>query len=321
MGGEGFTRTGGRFPPWLRKTLPAGYDTSTRDILRALGLNTVCRSAECPNLGECWHNRTATFLICGDICTRNCAYCAVRKGAPEPLDPDEPLRVAEAARRLGLRHVVVTSVTRDDLPDGGAAHFAATIRAARELCGAAVGIEVLIPDFGGSGEALADVLAGQPDVFNHNIETVARLFPAARPQADYARSLRVLEMARRAFDAKAGDRRGREGGRSGDASAGGGRVPAAGGLVKSGLMVGMGETPEEVAATLRDLRSAGCDAVTIGQYLSPSTRHLPVAEYVPPERFGEYADIARSLGFRAVASGPFVRSSYRAAAMLAGSAV
>ncbi len=343
MVGDGFPKTGARFPPWLRKPIPAGYDISTRDILRKLRLNTVCRSAECPNLGECWHNRTATFLICGDVCTRNCAYCAVRKGVPEPLDPDEPRRVAEAAKNMGLRHVVVTSVTRDDLSDGGAGQFAATIRAVREICGTAAGVETLVPDFGGSEDALAAVLAEQPDVFNHNIETVARLFPAVRPQADYLRSLRVLEMARRELAAHGGPggeigfgaacRRGPDdkGGMiGGELGAGDGEHEAAVGesaraaremrscgLIKSGLMVGMGETPDEVAATLKDLKSAGCDAVTIGQYLSPSPRHMPVAEYMAPERFEEYADLARSLGFVGVASGPFVRSSYRAEAMLA----
>jgi lipoic acid synthetase len=278
-----------RLPPWL---IPTGRKrpqlAGLGRELAGMGVHTVCQSARCPNLGECFARGRATFMILGDVCTRDCGFCAVTHGEPAPPDEEEPGRVAEAARRLGLRHVVVTSVTRDDLPDGGAAHFAATVSAVRErLPGATV--ETLTPDFGGSREALRTALAGGPDVFNHNVETVPRLYREVRPQADYERSLRVLAWAR----------------------AMGGGAPT-----KSGFMVGLGETEAEVAALLRDLRSAGVEAVTVGQYLQPTRRHLPVAEYVRPAVFQEYERAARAMGFRHVLAGPLVRSSYHAEDLL-----
>lgn len=273
------------FPPWIKRRFPPqGEWEEVQLLLRNLALHTVCESARCPNLGECFRRGTATFLILGDTCTRNCRFCAVRKGVPLPPDPEEPGRVAEAARSLGLRHVVVTSVTRDDLPDGGATHFARTIQAVRRVLPQAT-VEVLVPDFLGSEEALSIVLSAHPDVLNHNVETVPRLYPLVRPQADYERSLELLQRARKYSPTL---------------------------LVKSGLMVGLGEAQEEVEAVLRDLKGAGCDVVTIGQYLRPSMRHLPVIEFVPPQTFEYYRECALRLGFQGVASGPFVRSSYRA---------
>jgi lipoic acid synthetase len=262
-------------------------------LLSELELNTVCREAHCPNVGECFARGTATFMILGDVCTRDCAFCAVCSGQPRPVDPEEPHRVAEAARRLGLRHVVVTSVTRDDLPDGGSRQFAETVLAIRRRAEAAV--EVLTPDFQGQTEDVDRVLDAGPRVFNHNVETVPRLYPAVRPQADYRRSLGVLARAatRRTADC----------------------------LTKSGLMVGLGEREDEVLAVLRDLREAGCQALTIGQYLAPSPAHHPVVEFVTPEQFEGLAAQARELGFAAVASGPFVRSSYGAAELAAGVAI
>jgi lipoic acid synthetase len=259
-----------------------------------MGLHTVCQSARCPNLGECFGRGTATFLILGNRCTRDCRFCAIEHGLPAPPAPDEPRRVAQAAARLGLRHVVVTSVTRDDLPDGGAGQFAATVRAIRELLPGAR-VEVLVPDFGGDWEALQLVLVVAPEVLNHNVETVPRLYPQARPQADYQRSLALLR-------------------RAGEASASGGL------LTKSGLMVGLGESEEEVLGVLADLHCAGVAAITIGQYLQPTRSHLPVAEYVSPRRFEAYARQAQAMGFRHVMSGPLVRSSYHAADLLAAEA-
>lgn len=276
-----------KFPPWLRKRLPPEEQTRpVLELLRELRLGTVCQEARCPNIGECFARGTATFMILGTTCTRHCTFCAVGDGAPAPPDPREPDRVAEAARRLGLRHVVVTSVTRDDLPDGGAGHFARTIHALHE--GTPATVEVLIPDFAGRTEDLERVLDAGPEVLNHNVETVPRLYGRVRPEADYRRSLQVL---------------------AGAAASPG--VPVA----KSGLMLGLGETPQEVLAVLGDLREAGCTALTMGQYLAPSPAHHPVAEFVPPERFRELEQRARDLGFAAVASGPFVRSSYGAARM------
>jgi len=272
-------------PSWIRRRFPPQEEWERVErLLRSLSLHTVCESARCPNLGECFRRGTATFLILGDTCTRSCRFCAVKKGIPLPPDPEEPRRVAEAARTLNLRHVVVTSVTRDDLPDGGAEHFAKTIQAIRECLPQAT-VEVLVPDFQGSAEALEVVLAACPDVLNHNVETVPRLYPLVRPQADYARSLELLRRT---------------------------KVRYPGILVKSGLMVGLGETQKEVEAILWDLKEVGCDVVTIGQYLRPTAWHLPVAAYVPPEVFAYYREYALRLGFRGVASGPFVRSSYRA---------
>ena len=274
-----------RLPAWLRARSPLAAGTgAVREILGRYGLNTVCQSAACPNLGQCFTEGAAAFMILGRQCTRNCRFCAVKPGEPEPVDPGEPERVAGAARELGLRHVVVTSVTRDDLPDGGAGHFAACIEAVRRNCpGAAV--EVLTPDFRGSRAAVATVVAAAPDVFNHNVETVPRLYPAVRSQAVYERSLALLRLVKEL-----------------DGSIN----------TKSGFMVGLGEREEEILAVLEDLRGVGCDMVTIGQYLRPSREHLPVAEYVPPERFGTLAERARAMGFTHVAAGPLVRSSFHA---------
>jgi lipoate synthase len=238
----------------------------------------------CPNLGECFSRRTATFLIFGNVCTRHCGYCAVASGDPLLLDPGEPERVAETTANLRLRHVVVTSVTRDDLPDGGAAHFAETIRALRRRCPGTV-VEVLIPDFGGSEEALHLVLEAAPDILNHNVETVPRLFPSVRPQGNYRVSLELLARAKRDL---------------------------ARGHTKSGLMVGLGESVEEVLQVMRELRGVGCDVFTIGQYLRPSRNHLEVKEYYPPEVFDRLKAQGEEMGFLYVASGPFVRSSYNA---------
>jgi lipoic acid synthetase len=250
-----------------------------------LKLNTVCESALCPNLGECFARRTATFMILGKVCTRNCRFCAVEGGQPELLDPEEPRRVAEAATRLGLKHVVVTSVTRDDLPDGGAGQFAATIQALREKLPYAI-IEVLTPDFQGERKAIASVVEAQPHIFNHNVETVPRLYPRVRPEADYRRSLEVLRTVKEL-------------------------APSI--YTKSGLMVGLGETREEVEQVMADLREINCDILTIGQYLRPSPQHLEVKEFIPPEVFDYYAEAGRKMGFLYVASAPFVRSSYNAA--------
>lgn len=276
--------TAKRMPAWMRRPLAApGRSSEVSAMLDELHLNTVCSSAKCPNRGECFASGTATFMVLGTACTRNCRFCAVDTVRPEPPDPGEPARVAEAAGRMGLKHVVVTMVTRDDLPDGGASHVVATIAALRELPG--LRVEVLVSDFQGDESAIDAVALARPDVFNHNIETVPRLYPEVRPQADYAGSLAVLARAR----ATAPD------------------VPT-----KSGLMVGLGETEDEVEAVLADLRGVGVDIVTLGQYLRPSAAHLPVTEFIAPEVFERYAEAARALGFAAVASAPFVRSSYHA---------
>lgn len=275
-----------RLPEWLRIRLPtsASY-ADTRGLLGELRLHTVCESAKCPNHWECWSKGTATFMIGGDRCTRACGFCAIDTAKPLPLDAEEPMRVAEAARRMKLRHVVITAVARDDVEDGGAAHFHATIRAVREALPGAV-IEVLTPDFRDSDPAIAQVLAAGPQVFNHNLETVRRLTPSVRSRATYDRSLSVLRKAKKL-------------GRS--------RV-----YTKSGLMVGLGERPEEVEQAMRDLRAADCDLLTIGQYLQPTRQNLPVVEFVSPEQFAAYGQSARELGFLHVASGPKVRSSYHA---------
>jgi len=272
-------------PAWLKVPAPRGEQyQELKTLVRVQRLHTVCESARCPNIGECWQSRTATFLILGDTCTRRCAFCAVISGQPGAYDIDEPRRVGEAVAALRLRYAVVTSVTRDDLPDGGAFIFAETIRQIR-LLSPACKVEVLIPDLQGDREALAAVLAARPDVLNHNIETVQRLYSLVRPQADYQRSLALLA-AVRAIDA---------------ASA-----------TKSGIMLGLGETEEEIVATLSDLRTAGVEIVTIGQYLRPSTGHVPVQKYYEPTEFAHYADIGHALGFRHVESAPLVRSSYHA---------
>ena len=258
--------------------------------LDELQLATVCQEAKCPNRGECYASGTATFLIAGDACTRGCRFCAVETRVPQPLDPDEPTRVAEAVSRLGLRHAVVTMVTRDDLDDGAFGHVVATIAAIRTAA-PGVAIEVLVSDFGGSDEAVDAVADAAPDVFNHNLETVPRLYAEVRPGASYERSLRVLAHAKE-------------------------RAP--GMPTKSGLMLGLGETHDEVVAVVRDLRAIGCDYLTLGQYLRPSARHLPVAEFVTPEAFAALAREGYALGFAGVASAPFVRSSYHAAELAEG---
>ena len=275
-----------RLPVWLRTRLPS-TDTfaHTRALLDELKLHTVCQSAACPNHWECWSKGTATFMIGGDRCTRACAFCAVSTAKPMPLDSDEPARVAEAARRLRLRHVVLTAVARDDLRDGGAEHFRHTIEAVRAL-NAGIVIEVLTPDFNARQASIDTVLAGRPDIFNHNLETVRRLAPVVRSRATYDRSLAVLA-----------------------------HVKATSGqsvYTKSGLMVGLGETEEEVLTALSDLRRVGCDLLTLGQYLQPTLRHLPVVEYITPEKFAAYGARAREMGFLHVASAPMVRSSYHA---------
>jgi len=271
-----------RKPAWLKVSYNQGAVDEIAQLMRELNLNTVCREADCPNIGECYRKHTATFLIMGSHCTRNCRFCAIEHGRPEPLDSGEPRRLAEAAAELGLEYVVVTSVTRDDLPDGGAAHFAATIEALRGRLPEAQ-VEVLTPDFQGRQDCLDTVLAASPDVFNHNVETVRRLEAPVRPQAGYDRSLGVLRAAA-------------------------GRV-----LTKSGLMVGLGETDDEVQEALEDLRHHGVRLVTIGQYLQPTPRSWPVAEYLPPARFARFAAFGRRLGFDEVLAGPLVRSSFGAA--------
>ncbi len=270
-------------PDWLKLPMPDLEAVKrTETMIDKRRLSTVCQSAHCPNLGECFARGTATFMILGNVCTRNCRFCAVDKGRPQPLDAQEPDRVALAAREMGLKYVVVTSVTRDDLPDGGASHFAMTIqRIRRELPEAAV--EVLVPDFQGRSRALESVFRSRPDMFNHNIETVPRLYPSVRPQAVYLRSLHVLRRA-----AESGLR------------------------VKSGLMLGLGERPDEVSETLVDLRKVGCEYLTLGQYLAPSENHVPVDRYVTPQEFADWKHEALSIGFLDVSSGPLVRSSYRA---------
>jgi lipoic acid synthetase len=317
------------FPPWLRKRVPGrGEAAAVRALLAELDLETVCASAHCPNLPECFARGTATFMILGGACTRSCRFCAVPTGPSGPPRDEEPEAVAEAADRMRLRHVVVTSVTRDDLPDGGAGHFARTIRALRGRLPDAV-VEVLVPDFRGDEDAVRAVCDAGPDVFNHNIETVPRLYPAVRPEADYRQSLAVLAMAATMVrgesepvpsEAEGHPPRDRRGSRavakeddSRAAALPGHRADAGRPRrTKSGLMVGLGETAEEVSAVLADLRAAGCDMLTIGQYLAPSKQHVPVARFVEPAQFDAWEAEARGLGFAAVAAGPFVRSSYRA---------
>ena len=315
-----------RLPPWLRKRIPAGGEAAeVRRLLAELGLATVCSGAHCPNLPECYARGTATFLILGNSCTRSCRFCAIEKRPPGALREDEPHAVAEAAARLKLRHVVITSVTRDDLADGGAGHFARTIRAVRERLLRSI-IEVLTPDFRGSHEAIETVLAAGPDIFNHNVETVPRLYAAIRPEADYRRSLDVLAHVKSRLAAGGGDQCGTAGLSSRgelaqDSTAGqASRATSACGhriYTKSGLMLGLGETADEVRACLADLRAAGCDIVTIGQYLAPSAAHQAVARFVDPAEFAAWEAEARALGFAAVASGPFVRSSYQAESVFA----
>jgi len=278
-----------RLPEWIKTKGIAGTH-STKQFLRSHGLSTVCEEARCPNIGLCFSKPTATFMLLGSKCTRNCGFCSVESSTPLQPDSSEPERIAMAAREMGLRYVVLTSVTRDDLPDGGALHFAMTVRAIRRLLPDA-GVEVLTPDFKGDVASLKMVLDSKPDVFNHNIETVQRLYPVVRPQADYRRSLHVLRNA---------------------------RVLAPEINTKSGIMVGLGETFDEVVEVMEDIRSTGCDFLTIGQYLRPSRRNLPVVEYIAPEVFDRYRDIAIGMGFRGVASAPLVRSSMNAEEMFIG---
>ncbi len=274
-----------RLPEWVRRTVLNTEDNrKTRSILKENGLNTICESGRCPNKGECWARGTATFLLMGPLCTRTCKFCSVNKGLPDALDEAEPARVAKASKEMGLRHVVLTSVNRDDLPDQGANHFAKTIAALKEQI-PEVAVEILTPDFQGRYDCVEIVLAAKPVVFNHNIETVPRLYRRVRPGSRYDRSLRVLQMAKEI-----------------DPS-----IPT-----KSGLMLGLGETEQEVIAVLRDLRAIGCDFLTLGQYLRPSRDQLPVVRYVTPEEFDKLAKIAWELEFKMVHSGPLVRSSYHA---------
>jgi lipoic acid synthetase len=275
-----------RLPEWLRIALPT-TDTfaRTRALLDELKLHTVCESAKCPNHWECWSKGTATFMIAGDRCTRACGFCAVATAKPFALEADEPARVAEATRRMKLKHVVITAVARDDLKDGGAEHFAKTIERVRELNPGIV-IEVLVPDFNDSDAAIGTVLAAEPHIYNHNLETVRRLTPEVRHRATYDRSLSVLHKVKE----KRGDTI----------------------YTKSGVMLGLGETPEELFQAMCDLRAAGCDILTLGQYLQPTLRHLPVKEFVTPAQFADYKVAAEEMGFVHVASGPMVRSSYHA---------
>ncbi len=275
-----------RLPRWLKRPLPQPGMAYTSDVISDLRLETVCESAKCPNRTECWSQKTATFMIGGNVCTRPCGFCSVPKGKTERLEIDEPERVAEAAMRLGLKYVVLTSVTRDDLPDGGADHWYRTVLAVRELTGSQV--EVLTPDFLGNRKAISRMIESRPDVFNHNTETVPRLYHRVRRNADYQRTLDLLKQIKD----EAPD------------------MPT-----KSGLMLGLGETREELLDVFADLRGVGCDMLTLGQYLQPTPDHLPVERYVPPEEFDEIGELARKLGFSMVASGPFVRSSYHAGEM------
>ncbi len=275
-----------RIPDWLRLKLPrSSAFTQTRGLLEELDLHTVCESAKCPNHWECWSKGTATFMIAGDRCTRACGFCAVSTAKPLPLEGDEPERVAEATFRLKLKHVVITAVARDDLDDGGARHFQETIEAVRRRNSGII-IEVLVPDFLDKDDSLQMVLDAEPEIFNHNLETVRRLTPQVRSRAKYERSLSVLQKVK---------------------ERGNGRI-----FTKSGMMLGLGESYEELLEAMRDLRAAKCDILTLGQYLQPSLCHLPVAEYVAPEKFNEFGEIAREMGFAHVASGPMVRSSYHA---------
>ncbi|WP_373649568.1 MULTISPECIES: lipoyl synthase [unclassified Schlesneria] len=275
-----------RLPKWLKRPLPQAGMQFTTNVIADLRLETVCESAKCPNQTECWSQKTATFMILGNVCTRPCGFCSVLKGKTETVQADEPARVAEAAERLGLKYVVITSVTRDDLPDGGAEHFYQCVLAVRERTGARV--EVLTPDFRGDRDAIHRVIESQPDVFNHNTETVPRLYHRVRRNARYQRTLDLLKQIKD-------------------------EAPQM--VTKSGLMLGLGETRDELLEVCTDLRNVGVDMLTLGQYLQPTPEHLPVERYVPPEEFDEIGQQMRQLGFTMVASGPFVRSSYHAGEM------
>ena len=272
-------------PSWLKRRIPAGSaHEKVRNLMDQSKLHTVCQEAKCPNIWECFSNQTATFLILGSTCTRNCGFCAVAGGSPTPIDPQEPEKVAKAVKKMNLEYVVVTSVTRDDLDDGGAGLFAETIHALRNKI-PKIMIEVLIPDFQGCSEALEKVVSAHPHVLNHNLETVPRLYNTVRPQAVYERSLTLLKRTKK-WDPTL--------------------------QTKSGLMLGLGETQEELQQTLKDLLNAGCRLLTLGQYLQPTRAHLPVTRFIPPEEFDQWKETALNLGFDQVASGPFVRSSYHA---------
>ncbi len=272
-------------PPWLKVRAPSGKNVEkVTEVLRRYGLRTICRDARCPNLGECWGEGTATVLILGDTCTRGCAFCSVSAGTPEPPDPYEPTRVAWAVVELGWKHVVVTSVSRDDLPDGGASQFVQVVKEIRKRA-VSTTVELLVPDFGGNWEALRKVIEAQPIVLAHNVETVPRLYPEVRNKAVYMRSVLLLARAH-------------------------GLAPRM--ELKSGLMVGLGETRDEVISVMEDLFAAGVRSVTLGQYLPPSRTHPPAREYLPVEAFSSYADAARKMGFTRVVAGPLVRSSYKA---------
>ena len=274
----------GRLPAWFKQKLPdpkaMGRITS---LVEGSSLHTICESALCPNSGECFARSTATFLILGDVCTRHCTFCAVKKGSPPVIDPDEPAHVLDAGGALGLRYAVITSVTRDDLADGGASHFASVVNS---LHAGGVSAEILVPDFQGSLDSLRSVVASHPEVLNHNVETVPRLYSDVRPEAGYRRSLELLSRAKQTDP---------------------------GMVTKSGLMVGLGETDDEVVQVMMDLRQVSCDIITIGQYLQPTPRHHPIERFVPPSQFIEYARIAGEMGFAGVSSAPLVRSSYHAA--------
>src|SRR5689334_5859774 len=279
------TQLAARKPAWLKVPAPGGPNyTELKHLMRDLSLHTVCEEAHCPNIGECWEHRAATFMILGDVCTRNCTYCAVAHGTPAAVDRHEPVRLATAVERMGLRHVVITSVDRDDLPNGGAEMFAAAIVEIRRRT-PGTSVEVLIPDFKGSAEALRIVVEAKPDILNHNLETVERLYRLARPGGRYPRALELLRLAK-ALDASL--------------------------LTKSGLICGLGEEWDELLVAMRDLRTQGVDILTVGQYLRPSSQHLPIARYYRPGEFAELQRLGRAMGFRHVESGPLVRSSYHA---------
>ncbi|MFO7765669.1 MAG: lipoyl synthase [Pelovirga sp.] len=282
---SGLTPEPGNKPDWLKVSFPAGENYRRIDRYhRRQGLNSVCRSAACPNQGECWNKGTATFMILGNNCTRTCSFCNINNHRPDPPDPDEPVKIATAIAELQLKHAVITSVTRDDLPDGGAAHFAAQVREIRQQCPACT-IELLIPDLQGNDQALALILREQPQILGHNLETVPRLYPRVRPEADYQRSLRLLDQVQHV-------------------------APTV--VTKSGLMLGMGEEKTEVVKALHDLREHGCRILTLGQYLAPTRHHHPVARYVTPDEFTAYAKTGQAIGFDHVEAGPLVRSSYHA---------
>ncbi|MBF0233192.1 MAG: lipoyl synthase, partial [Desulfamplus sp.] len=326
------TKQPGQKPSWLKRNLPTGSEyEKVRQLLSRSNLHTVCQEAKCPNMWECFSRQTSTFMIMGDQCTRNCRFCNVKTGNPLSLDPGEPTRVAKAALELGLKYVVITSVTRDDLEDGGASHFAATINQIRNFIPQGIKIEVLIPDFQGSPEALNTVMEAWPDVLNHNIETVPSLYSTVRPEAQYERSLELIQRASRyekssslpkvssllqsplslvslpAKEQKLLAEKNSVISGSTTTTAISRTTP-----VKSGIMVGLGETKEELQKTIQDLYQHGCRILTIGQYLQPSAKHLPVMKYYEPKEFDELKEFAESMGFESVASAPFVRSSYEA---------